>query len=196
MCSGKVHYNSPLISGGPYMPIYRAPVDDYPLPVLNELLELDKQRDLPGFADLSPDLVDDILTNAGKFCEEVLQPLNQSGDEEGCAFRERRRCARPRDSRKPTRPIAKPAGAGLARRQSVGGAGMPTIITMAVAEMGDERQPVACDVSRADRRAPMARCWRPARRWMKQHIVPKMIVGRMGRHHVPDRAAAAAPICA
>ena len=67
------------------MPIYRAPVDDYRF-LFHEVLELEKQRDLPGFADLSPDLVDDILTNAGKFCEEVLQPLNQSGDEEGCHF--------------------------------------------------------------------------------------------------------------
>ena len=59
------------------MPIYRAPIDDFRF-VLNELLEIDKHRDLPGFADLTPDLVDDILTNAGKFCEQVLQPINQS----------------------------------------------------------------------------------------------------------------------
>ena len=32
------------------------------------------------------DLIEDILTNAGKFCEEVLHPINQSGDEEGCHF--------------------------------------------------------------------------------------------------------------
>jgi len=67
------------------MPVYRAPLDDYRF-VINELLELENQRDLPQFADLTPDLVDDILTNAAKFCEEVLQPLNQSGDEEGCHF--------------------------------------------------------------------------------------------------------------
>src|ERR1700761_6337569 len=70
---------------GRAMPIYRAPVDDFRF-VLNELLELDKQRDLPGYADVTPDLVEDILTNAAKFCEEVLQPINQSGDEEGAHF--------------------------------------------------------------------------------------------------------------
>src|SRR5262249_38330943 len=67
------------------MPIYRAPVDDYRF-LLNEFLEIEKQRDLPRFADLTPDLLNDILGNAGKFCEEVLQPLNQPGDEEGCHF--------------------------------------------------------------------------------------------------------------
>src|ERR1700744_3423598 len=65
------------------MPIYRSPVEDYRF-LIHEFLEAEKQRDLPGFEELSPDLIDDILTNAGKFCEEVLQPINQSGDEEGC----------------------------------------------------------------------------------------------------------------
>ena len=67
------------------MPVYRAPLDDFRF-VLNEFLEIDKQKDLKEFADLSSDLVEDILTNAAKFCEEVLQPINQSGDEEGAHF--------------------------------------------------------------------------------------------------------------
>ena len=67
------------------MPIYRAPVEDYRF-LIHEFLEAEKHRDLPQFEDLSPDLIDDILANAGKLCEEVLQPINQSGDEEGCHF--------------------------------------------------------------------------------------------------------------
>jgi len=50
------------------MPIYRAPLDDYRF-VIHELLEIDKQRDLPQYEDLSPEIIDDILTNAAKFCE-------------------------------------------------------------------------------------------------------------------------------
>src|SRR5476649_2720099 len=67
------------------MTIYRAPVEDFRF-LIHELLEVEKHRDLPQYEDLSPDLIDDILNNAGKFCEEVLHPLNQSGDEEGCHF--------------------------------------------------------------------------------------------------------------
>jgi tRNA (guanine-N7-)-methyltransferase len=67
------------------MPVYRAPLDDYHF-VIHELLEAEKQRDLPSFEDLTRETIDDILANAAKFCEEVLQPLNQSGDEEGCHF--------------------------------------------------------------------------------------------------------------
>ncbi|MDE2466470.1 MAG: acyl-CoA dehydrogenase N-terminal domain-containing protein, partial [Alphaproteobacteria bacterium] len=55
------------------MPHYRAPLEDYRF-VLFDLLDLEGQRDLPGFAELSRSLVDDILGTAARFCEEVLQP--------------------------------------------------------------------------------------------------------------------------
>ena len=50
------------------MPIYRAPIDDFRF-VLHELLEVEKHRDLPYYGELSADLIDDILTNAARFCE-------------------------------------------------------------------------------------------------------------------------------
>jgi hypothetical protein len=65
------------------MPVYRAPVEDFRF-LLNEVFPLRQYADLPGFAELTPELADDILNGAARLCEEVLQPLNQSGDEEGC----------------------------------------------------------------------------------------------------------------
>ncbi len=65
------------------MPVYRAPVQDM-LFLLNDVLRIDQYADLPGFANASPDMIEAVLTEAGKFCEEVLFPLNQSGDLEGC----------------------------------------------------------------------------------------------------------------
>jgi alkylation response protein AidB-like acyl-CoA dehydrogenase len=38
---------------------------------------------LPGYEEVSEDLVSSILEEAGKFCAGVLRPINQSGDEEG-----------------------------------------------------------------------------------------------------------------
>jgi len=67
------------------MPTYKAPVRDFQF-LLHELLELDKYKDLEGFEEATPDLVNAILEEAAKFSEEVLQPLNQIGDEEGCTL--------------------------------------------------------------------------------------------------------------
>src|SRR6202012_739578 len=116
------------------MPIYRAPIDEDKF-VLNELLEIAQHRDLPDYGDLTPDLVDDILTNAGKFCEEVLQPLNQSGDEEGCRF-ENGTVTTPKGFREAYKAYSEAGWGGLGAPEEYGGAGMPPIITMAVSEMG------------------------------------------------------------
>ncbi|OCC24573.1 acyl-CoA dehydrogenase [Croceicoccus estronivorus] len=65
------------------MPSYQAPVRDTRF-VINELLELSSYADLPGFEMVTPDLVNTLVEEAGKFTSEVLAPLNQISDREGC----------------------------------------------------------------------------------------------------------------
>src|SRR5262245_52166119 len=55
--------------------------------VLHDLLKFeDEIKALSPYAEVSRELVEEILDQAAKFAEEVLFPLNQVGDKEGCHF--------------------------------------------------------------------------------------------------------------
>src|SRR3546814_14756221 len=72
------------------MPVYHAPVKDT-LFLLNEMLGIERYANLPVSANATPDLVEAMLSEAGKFCEEVLFPLNYSGDLQGLQIGRARR---------------------------------------------------------------------------------------------------------
>ena len=66
---------------------YAAPLRDMQF-VLHELLNVEAEiKQMPKHADLDADTINAVLEEAGKFCAEVLFPLNQTGDQEGCRFK-------------------------------------------------------------------------------------------------------------
>ena len=68
------------------MPEYKAPLRDIQF-VINEVLESEKlHQTLPGYEEATEELMDAIVEEGAKFAENVLAPLNQSGDEEGCRW--------------------------------------------------------------------------------------------------------------
>ncbi|WP_097460073.1 acyl-CoA dehydrogenase C-terminal domain-containing protein [Mangrovitalea sediminis] len=70
------------------MPEYKAPLRDIKF-VMTELLNSEQHyASLPGAEDSTPDMVEAIIQEGAKFCEQVLSPLNQSGDREGCTWSE------------------------------------------------------------------------------------------------------------
>ncbi len=58
---------------------YRAPVTDITF-CLDHIVGFDRVQALSKFADATPDVVQAILTEAGRICEDVLAPLNRAGD--------------------------------------------------------------------------------------------------------------------
>src|ERR1051326_5254054 len=156
------------------MTVYRAPVEDYRF-LIHQLLELEKQRDLPDYAELSADLVDDILVNAGKFCEEVMHPLNQPGDLEGCRF-ENGVVRTPKGFKEAYKAYSEAGWTGLPAPAEHGGAGMPPILTAALNERGMGANQSLAMYPMLTAGAYEALIATGAD-WMKQQIVPKMVAG-------------------
>ncbi len=68
------------------MPQYTPPLRDFQF-VLHEVLDAQANlAELPAHAEVTRELIDQVLEEGGKFCAEVLFPLNRSGDEEGCHY--------------------------------------------------------------------------------------------------------------
>ena len=66
------------------MTTYKAPLIDYKFLFENVFDVYDIYQNLPNSSDLTPELADTILEQAGKFAEQEIQPLNYPGHEEGC----------------------------------------------------------------------------------------------------------------
>ena len=65
---------------------YRAPVEDIQFAL--EVIGVEQLSTLPGYEEASPDLINTIVEEAGKFAEEVLAPLNHIGDQQGARWTE------------------------------------------------------------------------------------------------------------
>ena len=113
------------------MPIYKAPVEDT-LFVLDEVLQLARYNNLPGFADATPDMVEAILTEAGRVSEEVLLPVNAVGDVEGCARHADGTITTPKGFREAYSAYRDGGWIGLAIPEEFGGQGLPYTLHCAV----------------------------------------------------------------
>ncbi len=67
------------------MPVYKAPLDDIRF-LLHDVHDVAQLSALPGYEDATPDMIDAVLEGGATMCEDVLFPLNQSGDAEGVRY--------------------------------------------------------------------------------------------------------------
>ena len=115
------------------MPVYSPPLDDIRF-VLHDVLNADQLSSLAGYEDYSGDLGDQILEEGGKICEQVLFPINLSGDQEGCRF-ENGVVYTPKGFKEAYDTFAEGGWCGLSADPEYGGMGMPVTISTAMQEM-------------------------------------------------------------
>jgi acyl-CoA dehydrogenase len=115
------------------MPVYSAPVQEV-LFLLNDVFRLERYDNLSGFADASPDVVAAILNETGRFAEDVLLPLNQTGDREGCTHHPDGSVATPNGFCEAYRKYASGGWVGISAPAGFGGQGLPGLLTTIINE--------------------------------------------------------------
>ena len=116
------------------MPIYRAPVEDLSF-LLSDVFQVGRYDNLPGFADASADVRGAILTEAAKFCQEELAPLNRTGDVEGCTRHDDGSVTTPKGFKEAFKQYVDGGWMGISAPAEFGGQGLPEALTVAVNEM-------------------------------------------------------------
>jgi acyl-CoA dehydrogenase len=115
------------------MPSYKAPVEDT-LFLLRDVLGYERLGNLAGFADAPLDVVEAVLAEAGKLAEEVFQPLNRSGDLEGCTRHEDGRVTTPKGFKAAYDAFREGGWIGLSAPAAYGGQGLPMTLTSIMGE--------------------------------------------------------------
>ena len=115
------------------MPSYTAPTRDTRF-IINEMLDLESYAELPGFEAASADVTDAVINEGGKFCAEVLAPINQSGDQEGCTRHEDGSVTAPKGFKEAFDQFREAGWGTLSQPEEFGGQGMPHVLGFAFEE--------------------------------------------------------------
>ncbi len=111
---------------------YKAPVRDLSF-VLHDVLQVENFGNLLPDADLSRDLIDQIVEEGGKFAEEVIAPINRTGDQEGCHI-EGDVVTTPKGWKDAYHQMVEAGWPSLGFSTEFGGQGMPSVVSSAVGQ--------------------------------------------------------------
>jgi len=113
--------------------MYNAPLKDMQF-VLNELIDMDAIAACPGFEEVSPDLVEAILVEAGKVASDILAPINKIGDTQGSHLKEGKVVV-PDGFTEAFKLFSESGWMSINQPTEFGGQGLPYLVDCAVSEM-------------------------------------------------------------
>lgn len=115
------------------MPIFTAPTKDFEF-LLNDFLEVENQKHLNGFDEVDASLISSLLSEGARLCEEVLFPINQSGDAEGCKF-DNGKVTLPKGFKEAYQTYIESGWTSFTCDPAYGGQGLPEVVNMPIIEM-------------------------------------------------------------
>ncbi len=115
------------------MPEYKAPLRDIQF-AFYEVLQAESHYQKIGAEEASRDMIDAIISEGGKFAEEVLAPLNRIGDEQGCKF-EDGKVSTPPGFKQAYQQFVEGGWPSLAGEIEYGGQGLPESLATVLNEM-------------------------------------------------------------
>jgi hypothetical protein len=115
------------------MPEYKAPLRDTRF-LIDEVFDFPSSYAALGAVDATPDMVGAILEEGAKFCEQVLAPLNRSGDEEECQF-DNGVVTTPKGFKEAFAQYGEGGWMSLAADPAYGGQGLPHSLGLLISEM-------------------------------------------------------------
>jgi len=118
------------------MPTYRAPLEEMMF-VLEDVLGLpQKLKSWPAHQDFDLQTLQEILNQSARFASEVVQPLNQVGDAQGCELNAQTKEVKTPDGFKAAyRAFMEGGWASLSCDPQYGGQGLPLVVNQCVYEM-------------------------------------------------------------
>jgi alkylation response protein AidB-like acyl-CoA dehydrogenase len=115
------------------MQTYNPPLRDMRF-VLHELHDSASLTKLPGLEEMTPDILNSVIEEAGKFISANLLPLNASGDAEGCHY-EANVVKTPKGFKEAYRAFVDGGWGSLSSDPQYGGQGVPESVSKLVEEM-------------------------------------------------------------
>jgi alkylation response protein AidB-like acyl-CoA dehydrogenase len=121
---------------GLVMPEYKAPLREIKF-VMDELLDMPSHyANIPAFAEIAtPDMVEAIINEGAKFCENVIAPINRSGDIEGCTRNADASVTTPTGFKEAYGQYVEGGWPSMSCDENYGGQGLPESLGIVMSEM-------------------------------------------------------------